>query len=79
MTVLKDAITFNLNAMLRSSVSVLGGVAYLCYLNWKLALVLLGIVPATAIAASVYGRYVRNLAKETRTALADATETAAAA
>lgn len=75
-TILKDAVTTNISMFLRSSATVLGGIAYLFVLNWRLALVLMGIVPLTAITAAVYGRYVRNLSKSTRKALAQATEVA---
>ncbi len=75
-TILKDTVTTNISIFLRSTATVLGGVAYLLVLNWRLALVLLAIVPLTAIGASVYGRYVRGLSKDTRKALAAATEVA---
>ena len=75
-TILKDTVTTNISIFLRSTATVLGGVAYLLVLNWRLALVLLAIVPLTAIGASVYGRYVRGLSKDTRKALASATEVA---
>jgi len=74
--VLKDAVTVNISMGLRYAATVLGGIVYLFVLSWKLSLVMVAVVPAVAISAVVYGRYVRTLSKEQQKALADASEVA---
>ena len=75
-TVLKDAATSNVAQALRWSATVVGGVAYLLFVSWKLTLVMLTIVPAIAVTARLYGKYIKNLSKQTRQALAEASQVA---
>ena len=44
------------------------------YVSPKLASIVLGIVPPIAIAIVVYGRYLRNITKQTQDSLAKSTE-----
>ncbi|KAA0152558.1 hypothetical protein FNF29_03785 [Cafeteria roenbergensis] len=74
--VLKDAVTVNISMGLRFGATAVGGIAYLFALSWQLALMMLGVVPAIAISAVIFGRYVRKLSKEQQKALADASEVA---
>lgn len=75
-TMLKEAATSNVSMALRWGATVLGGTAYLFFVSWKLTLVMLTVVPAVAVTARLYGKYVKQLSKETRAALAEATEVA---
>jgi ABC-type multidrug transport system fused ATPase/permease subunit len=73
---LKDTATVNISMGLRWVSTVVGGIVYLFILSWKLALVMLGVVPAIAIATVIYGNYIRKLTKEQQAALAEAAEIA---
>jgi ATP-binding cassette subfamily B protein len=73
---LKEAATSNIANALRQGATVIGGVAYLFVVSWKLTLIMLLIVPAVAVCARLYGRFAKKLSKETRTALAEASEVA---
>ena len=75
-TMLKEAATSNVSMALRWGATVVGGTVYLFFVSWKLTLVMLTIVPAVAVTARLYGKYVKQLSKETRAALAEATEVA---
>lgn len=75
-TVLKEAATSNISQALRWAATVIGGIAYLFAVSWKLTLVMLAIVPAVGIGARLYGRYVKRLSKDARQALAEASEVA---
>ena len=75
-SILRDAATVNLSMALRQVVTVVGGVAYLAVVSWKLTAVMLVIVPGVAVAARLYGRYAKALSKEARGALAEAAQVA---
>jgi ATP-binding cassette subfamily B protein len=74
--VLKDAVTTNISMAVRWLATALGGTIYLFVLSWKLALVMVAVIPVIAISSVVYGRYVRSLSKDAQKALADASEVA---
>lgn len=48
----------------RQIVIVIGGIAFLVFLSWKLALIMLATVPVMAIIAVVFGRFIRKLSKK---------------
>jgi ABC-type multidrug transport system fused ATPase/permease subunit len=75
-SILRDAVTGNISMALRLSATVILGVIYLFVVSWKLTLAVLVVVPATALAARVYGAYTRRLSKETRAAIAESTAVA---
>lgn len=75
-TMLKDAVTTNVSMALRNMATVLGGIVYLFLKSWKLALVMLALVPTVAVLAVIYGGFVRQLSKDSRKALADSSEVA---
>ena len=75
-SVLKNTVTSNVSMGLRWAATVIGGILFLFFISWKLTLVMITIVPIVAIGAKYYGTYVRNLSKQTRRALAKATEVA---
>ena len=75
-SLLKDAATSNISMALRWGATVVGGTAYLFFVSWRLTLVMLVIVPAVAVSARLYGKYVKALSKSVRQALAEATQVA---
>jgi ABC-type multidrug transport system fused ATPase/permease subunit len=48
----------------RQIIIVVGGILFLFFISWKLALIMLGTVPVMAIVAVIFGRYIRKLSKE---------------
>ncbi len=70
--VLQSAVSANISMLLRNGVAAAGGVAMLFYTSWKLALVMLAVVPAIALGAVFYGRRVRRLSREVQDALGNA-------
>lgn len=75
-SVLKNTVTTNISQSLRWAATVVGGVLFLFFTSWRLTLVMTAIIPVVAWGAVYYGRYVRDLAKARRRALARATEVA---
>ena len=55
----------------RQIVIVIGGIAFLFFLSWKLALIMLATVPIMAIIAVVFGRFIRKLSKKAQDFTAD--------
>jgi ABC-type multidrug transport system fused ATPase/permease subunit len=75
-SILRDAVTGNISSSLRLSATIIGGIAYLFVLSWKLTLAVLAVVPAIALLARFYGAYTRELSKKTREAIAESTTVA---
>jgi ABC-type multidrug transport system fused ATPase/permease subunit len=55
----------------RQIIIVVGGVLFLFFISWKLALIMLGTVPVMAIVAVIFGRYIRKLSKEAQDYIAE--------
>ncbi|KAI8805219.1 P-loop containing nucleoside triphosphate hydrolase protein [Cladochytrium replicatum] len=74
--IIGKTITQNVSDGLRSTVQASIGFAMMVYVNAKLAGTMIFIVPPVAIAAIVYGRVVRDLARKTQDAIGEATKVA---
>ena len=61
-------------SFLNSAVNKLCHFVFQFYVSPKLASIVLGIVPPVAIAIVMYGRYLRNITKQTQDCLAKSTE-----
>lgn len=48
----------------RQIVMIVGGICFLVYFSWKLALIMLATVPVMAIIAVFFGRFIRKLSKQ---------------
>jgi ABC-type multidrug transport system fused ATPase/permease subunit len=48
----------------RQIVIIVGGISFLFFISWKLALIMLATVPVMALIAVFFGRYIRRLSKE---------------
>jgi ATP-binding cassette, subfamily B (MDR/TAP), member 10 len=59
-----NSLSQNLSDGLRSTAMVLAGTGMMCYTSPSLAIVSVGVVPAVAGMAVVYGRYLRNITRE---------------
>ncbi len=60
---IQETIRTTIAEFFRQLVIVIGGIAFLFYLSWKLALIMLATVPVMAIVAVVFGRFIRKLSK----------------
>lgn len=59
-------------AILRQSIMLIGGLAIICYLNWKLTGLILLVLPPLMLFARVFGRRLRGLSGRVQDKLADA-------
>ena len=75
-TVLQNTVTVNVSMALRFGLQGLGAVAILLWTSWKLAAVMLAVVPVVALGAVAYGRRLRRLSRRVQDALAGASEVA---
>ncbi|PSR02990.1 MAG: ABC transporter ATP-binding protein [Bacteroidetes bacterium QS_8_68_28] len=69
----RKAATQALADLLTQSLSLLGSLALMLILNWRLSLVVLAVVPAVTGAAVYFGRKIRRLARRVQDRLADTT------
>jgi subfamily B ATP-binding cassette protein MsbA len=69
----RKAATQALADLLTQSLSLLGSLALMLVLNWRLSLVVLAVVPAVTGAAVYFGRKIRRLARRVQDRLADTT------
>jgi len=74
--VIQNACTVNLSMLARYIVQILGSIAIMVGVNWKLTLVLISVVPAVAICAVIYGKKVKQIRKDFQDRLADASTVA---
>jgi ABC-type multidrug transport system fused ATPase/permease subunit len=74
-TQIQETLRTTVAEFFRQIVMVIGGVLYLCFVSWKLALIMLATVPVIAIVAVFFGRFIKRLSKEAQdqTAAANAT------
>lgn len=75
-TVLQKAVTVNVSMGLRFLLSAIGAIAVLVWTSWKLALLMLSIVPVIAVGAGWYGRILRNTSREVQDCFATANSVA---
>jgi ATP-binding cassette subfamily B protein len=74
--VLQNSVTVNISMALRFGLQAIGSVVVLFWTSWKLALLMMAVVPVVAVGAVIFGRSVRSLSKRTQDALAAATSVA---
>lgn len=75
-TVLQKAVTVNVSMGLRFGISGIGAIGVLFYLSWRLALVMLAVVPVVAAAGGIYGRMLRRISTEVQDSFAKANSVA---
>lgn len=61
---LQETLRTTIAEFFRQIIIVFGGVAFLFFISWKLALIMLATVPLMAIVAVFFGRFIRKLSKE---------------
>ncbi len=69
-TQLQTTFTTTLAEFVRQVITIVVGIAALVWLSPKLSLIMLSIIPAVAIAAVFFGRFIRKLSKKTQDAAA---------
>ncbi|KAK9480164.1 P-loop containing nucleoside triphosphate hydrolase protein [Lipomyces japonicus] len=74
--IVAKSLTQNVSDGLRAVVSGVAGLGLMAYVSLKLSAVMLLIVPPVGVFAFIYGRRIRNVARETQQALGSATKVA---
>ncbi len=69
---LQNTVSVNVSMTLRNIGQVVGGLAFMFYTSWKLSLMMLVLIPPTALAAAIFGKRIRKYAKEFQASLAEA-------
>ncbi|MCW3085438.1 MAG: putative multidrug export ATP-binding/permease protein [Bacteroidetes bacterium] len=68
---IQDTLTTTIAELLRQVILVIGGIIFLLVISPKLTLMMLGIVPIVAIAAVIFGRFIRKTSKEVQERIAE--------
>lgn len=71
-SLLQNAVTDNLVALLRQAITLIGAAALLFWLNWRLTLIILTGIPIISLTMVALGRQIRKAAKAVQDALAEA-------
>jgi subfamily B ATP-binding cassette protein MsbA len=71
-SLLQNAVTGNLVALLRQAVTLIGASVLLFWLNWRLTLIILTGIPIISLTMVALGRQIRKAAKAVQDALAEA-------
>lgn len=68
---LQDVLSITLAEFFRQIFTLVGGIALISYLSWKLTLFMLATFPVLVIAAMVFGRFIRKISKKAQDELAN--------
>lgn len=68
---LQTTFTTTIAEFIRQIITIVVGIAALIWLSPKLSLIMISVIPAVAIIAVVFGRYIRTLSKKTQSAAAE--------
>ncbi|MCB0211184.1 MAG: ATP-binding cassette domain-containing protein [Anaerolineae bacterium] len=74
-TTLQAAVTDNLVTLLQQSLTLIGGVVFLFWLDWRLTSIILMGIPIVTLTMVYLGRKIRRVAKEVQDRLAEASAT----
>lgn len=61
---IQDTLKTTIAEFFRQIVTITGGIIWLFFLSWKLALIMLATVPIMSIIAVIFGRFIRGLSKD---------------
>jgi ABC-type multidrug transport system fused ATPase/permease subunit len=75
-TVLQNTLSVNISMILRNLVAALGGLVFLFYTSWQLAVLLLIVLPPLALLAARFGGKVRKISHQVQEALGNASAVA---
>ncbi|RZJ30161.1 MAG: ATP-binding cassette domain-containing protein [Flavobacterium sp.] len=68
---IQDTLTSTIAEFLRQFILIVGGIIFLAIISPKLTLMMLSIVPLVAVAAVVFGRFIRKYSKKTQDTIAE--------
>lgn len=68
---IQDTLTTTIAEFLRQFILIVGGVIFLAVISIKLTLMMLSIVPLVAVAAVIFGRFIRKYSKKTQDTIAE--------
>lgn len=68
---IQDTLTTTIAEFLRQFILIVGGIAWLLVISPKLTLLMLAIVPVVAVAAVIFGRFIRQTSKEVQEKIAE--------
>lgn len=68
---IQDTLTTTIAEFLRQFILIIGGIAWLLVISPKLTLLMLAIVPVVAVAAVIFGRFIRKISKEVQEKIAE--------
>jgi ABC-type multidrug transport system fused ATPase/permease subunit len=68
---IQDTLTTTIAEFLRQMILIVGGIVFLAIISTKLTLVMLSIVPVVAVAAVIFGRFIRKYSRRTQDAIAE--------
>jgi ABC-type multidrug transport system fused ATPase/permease subunit len=68
---IQDTLTTTIAEFLRQFILIVGGIALLLVISPKLTLLMLAIVPVVAVAAVIFGRFIRRVSKEVQEKIAE--------
>jgi len=63
-TLIQDTLRTTIAEFIRQIIIVIGSVVFITIVSWRLALIMLAIIPVMAIIAVVFGRFIRSLSKK---------------
>lgn len=75
-TQIQETLRTTVAEFFRQIVMVAGGIIYLFFVSWKLALIMLATVPVIALVAVFFGRFIKRMSKEAQDQTANANATA---
>ena len=68
---LSDTLTTTIAEFLRQFILIIGGIILLLFISPKLTLLMLAIVPVVAVAAVIFGRFIRKVSREVQDKIAE--------
>jgi ABC transporter fused permease/ATP-binding protein len=68
---IQDTLTTTIAEFLRQTILIVGGIIFLAVISTKLTLVMLSIVPVVAVAAVIFGRFIRKYSRKTQDTIAE--------
>eukprot|EP01135_Chromosphaera_perkinsii_P001074 Nk52_evm24s158 gene=Nk52_evmTU24s158 len=69
---LQNAVSVNISMLVRYTVQIVGSLAVMFSISWKLTCVMLVVVPVVAVGAVIYGKYVKGVRSKFQNELASA-------
>ena len=73
-TQVSNAVTNVVTVLVRDSITVVGLLSYLMWLNWRLTLITFLTIPPIALAVRLFNRRLRNLTRQTQRAVGEVTQ-----